>query len=135
MRTIFISYEMTLSGFHPEVREEQFYCSGPIIAFNEFHRQMQLSKEIGPDRKKILRPKLAPGEYKILRAYHKYSDSSGKTVCSDFDLPDTSNPRLEEDRSQKRAAKKADKDPANFFGFYEEVRGEKPEDNSLPAQA
>jgi len=125
MRNHHISYEVLAKGFEGP-REERFYCSGPVIALNEFHRLVQGNREIASDRKTVLRPKLKPTEYRILRVYEKYLDAEGNAVCSDFDLPNTANPDIIESRQELWAARKAEKNPANFFGFYEEAKSEKP---------
>lgn len=63
-----------------------------ISALNAFHREMQLTKELGDDKRNVLRPKLAPDEYSITSIALLYnSDNSGRArgewIESAFDLP------------------------------------------------
>jgi hypothetical protein len=79
---------------------QDIYGVSAISALNHFHREMQLSREVGEDRKTIIRPKLGPKDYIITKISHIFnSDPTGKqrgeVIESDFDLPGSArNPDL-----------------------------------------
>lgn len=108
----YVSYEIVSSK---AVREFRIYCSGPVIALNAFHRAMQRERELDGQRK-VIRPRLKPDQYKILRLFLRYNDGtglqSGRTVESNFDLPDTGNPDL--NYSPKKKKKTARVQPQEF---------------------
>jgi hypothetical protein len=90
-------------------KEWHFYCSGPIIALNGFHRFMQRQKECNADRK-VIRQKLKPNDYRIIRLFLRYPGGEGRgQLESDFDLPNSANPDL-------ALRKKKPAEPA--FDFY-----------------
>lgn len=77
-------------------KEYRVYRKDPISALNEIHRVMQKSRELG-DKKKVLRPRLKPDEYRLIRFFQRYLDETTpekRTVESDLDLPATPNPNV-----------------------------------------
>jgi hypothetical protein len=76
------------------------YGVNALSALNNFHREMQLRKEVDDDRRTVIRNKLKPDEYAITHIALMYnSDASGKSrgewIESSFDLPQNSkNPDL-----------------------------------------
>lgn len=92
MKNIHIEYQWSLDGSSPTTATERYYVSGPIIALNHFHRAMQRKKEMHDDRKTVIRPKLSPEQYTIIRCYETYLDNIGEVIRSTYDLPDTDNP-------------------------------------------
>lgn len=88
MKTYFIEYVWAGKSF-----EWHHRCSGPVIALNEFHRFMQRSKQCDANRK-VIRPKLQPGDYRICRLFERYYEIDGerKVIESCFDLPNSGNP-------------------------------------------
>jgi hypothetical protein len=101
MKNIHIEYEWSAEGFPLTKSAEAYFVSGPVIALNHFHRDIQRKREMKDDRKTVIRPKLLPDQYKILRCYHVYFDHLGETVKSDYDMPDTDNP----DQAKKKKEK------------------------------
>lgn len=89
-------------------------------ALNAFHREMQLTKELGDDHRSVLRPKLNPDEYTILSIALLFnSDTSGKCkgewIESLFDLPaNARNPDVRPKPSQPEEA---------FMPFMAECEG------------
>lgn len=92
MKNIHIEYRWEADKFPSSVSTERFYVSGPIIALNHFHRTMQRKREMKDDRKTVIRPKLLPEQYAILRCYETYLDNLGVAIKSDYDMPATANP-------------------------------------------
>jgi hypothetical protein len=101
MKNIHIEYEWKVDENVVCKAVAAYYLSGPIIALNHFHRDMQRKREMKDDRKTVIRPKLLPEEYRIIRCYETYLDNSGNVIKSDYDMPDTDNP----DQSKKKKEK------------------------------
>lgn len=81
------------SGYWKGGREFHAHAKDPIAALNMLHRHLQKTRELDAKRK-VLRPRLKPDEYKILRLFQRYEDINKKTVQADLDLPNTSNPNV-----------------------------------------
>ena len=92
MKNIFIEFRWSAPGFPEKTEEYRYYVSGPIMALNTFHRDVQRKKIMKDDRKTVLRPKLTPDQYKILRCFESYSDGAGNMIESEFSLPKSNNP-------------------------------------------
>ena len=103
----YVSYTVLKTN---ETREFRTFKASPIMALNEFHRSMQRTKEVDAKRK-IIRPRLKPDQYKIKRLYIQYPRTANELpdaemIKSDFDLPNTPNPDL---KYQAKKVKKADR--------------------------
>lgn len=84
--------------------QADFQAASPITAINQFHRFMQMNKEIASDRKTVLRPKLLASDYKVESLHEVYHDASLQRdiaatpiVESRLDYPDSPNPDLSYD--------------------------------------
>lgn len=95
MNTYHIIY--TYNGW---AKEFAHYCSTPIAALNEFHRKLQKTRELDAKRK-VVRPKLGPNDYKITRMFTRNYGFEGETIESEFDLPKTPNPNLNKMRATR----------------------------------
>jgi hypothetical protein len=92
MKNIHIQYQWQTDKCPLTHAEERYYVSGPIIALNTFHRDMQRKKEMKDDRKTVIRPKLAHDQYKVIRMFETYADNANQRIESEYDLPNTGNP-------------------------------------------
>lgn len=91
MKTIHIEVEWRVEGKPPTKKlVARYHCSGPIIALNMLHRELQRTK--AQKDRKVVRPKLLPGDYKVIKMYEVYQDISGTMIHNHYDLPDTANP-------------------------------------------
>jgi hypothetical protein len=99
------------SSYWKGEREFHAHAKDAITALNMLHRHLQKTRELDAKRK-VLRPKLKPDEYKIVKLFQKYEDYDKKTVRAFFDLPRTGNPSV-------LPVKKV-KTPNMTFGFPEE---------------
>lgn len=119
----YVRYAITKSDFKGD-REREFrvFKTGPIPALNAFHHAMQKEREVDGKRK-VIRPKLLADEYKILRLFLRYSEgtdlSRGRTIESDFDIPNTPNPVLKV-RVKRPKGEKAPKFKHPEFSFITE---------------
>jgi hypothetical protein len=75
----------------------------PISALNQFHQFAQLSRELGSDRRDVIRPYLGPTQYEVKSLHHVYHQaaferdpSSTPIMESWIDLPNSKNPQLHE---------------------------------------
>lgn len=93
------------------------YGTSAASALNQFHRWMQLTKELDSS-KNVVRPKLCPEQYRITGIAQIYSSAASGRIGSEmiespFDLPaNPTNPDLNE-------VKKPVED--NFMGFMDNL--------------
>lgn len=100
MKTIHIEVEWRVEGKPPTKKlVARYHCSGPIIALNMLHRELQRTRTL-KDRK-VVRPKLLPADYRITDMYEVYQDISGTMIHNRYDLPDTANPSCITQKKQK----------------------------------
>jgi hypothetical protein len=90
MKNIFIEFDWSINNGRPRRLTKRYFAPGPVIALNLFHRDMQ--NHAVSDGKTVLRPKLQPSQYTIVRMFHSYNDAVGKLVENAYDLPATDNP-------------------------------------------
>lgn len=90
-------------------RDVVITATDPIAALDHFHRMMQSMDSKLVTTGVVVRPKLAPDEYKLLGMYQFYPDSpvhlggTGKMLESKIDLPNSSNPDLSGKRDESKA--------------------------------
>ena len=72
--------------------EASITTTTPISAVNLFHRKMQLDKQMAGDRKTLIRPALKPDQYRVLRFFQIYHDSTKQLVYNQLDYPQSPNP-------------------------------------------
>jgi hypothetical protein len=110
-RNYFIHFQWAVPHFEhkSDMSEKRFWATGPIDAINQFHREMQRKAERDvQDRNKILRPKLRPNEYKIIKLFLRYEDGRPLVIENTFDLPATGNPDLGRVRVKKQLTESFD---------------------------
>ena len=104
MKSYFISYTFTKAGYgsSEKIFEFRTRTSGPVEALNEFHRWIQLTVQINGTRG-VIRPKLQPHEYRIVRLFNRYFSEGATNDCneSDFDLPKSENPLCEKNTTKE----------------------------------
>ena len=95
-----MKYEFhVIVGINGKDQEWSYWCSGPVMALNYFHKFAQLERQLDKsDKKKVLKPKLRPHQYKFKRLFLRYNANPlGKGTDfmeENYDLPNTPNPDL-----------------------------------------
>lgn len=111
-RSILHNYFADVTSPHWEgTREFKAYVKDPASALIYIHKLLQRKREVGAKRE-VLRPKLKPEEYQIVRLFLRYEDYDRNAVQADIDMPRSPNP----DATKQKKIKTENM----TFGFPEE---------------
>lgn len=84
-------------------------------ALRQVHATMQKAKELNLDRE-IVRPKLLPDEYRVVRLFIPYKEIKGFEHEHTFDVPTTANPDVRHDKTPPVES--------CTMPFFDEVKGQ-----------
>lgn len=81
-------------SYEDKTREWRAQAISPVSALNQFHSDIQLTRDVALDRRTETRPKLKPHQYAIIEMAQIYTDGKGYGTESLYDLPKVPNPDL-----------------------------------------